>query len=221
MKRPPVDVRKKAARIQLLLLDVDGVLTDGRIIIDDRGIETKQFHVRDGQGIALLLRCGIGVGFVSARKSASVRRRAKELGVQELVVGASNIYTADEQVDQIAFYWIDLHGGQPRPLTVRLLSQSRDISFDLAGGNRIPKIGERKARSVAELRSAGVGVRHVLLVHDGTREGVCRSLNAAFRSPTRPTTNPHPSAPRGRSAPGRRNRKRSAACSRGRAQRCC
>lgn len=87
MKRPPVDVRKKAARIQLLLLDVDGVLTDGRIIIDDRGIETKQFHVRDGQGIALLLRCGIGVGFVSARKSASVRRRAKELGVHLVYEG--------------------------------------------------------------------------------------------------------------------------------------
>ena len=83
MKRHPADVRKKAARIQLLLLDVDGVLTDGRIIIDDRGIETKQFHVRDGQGIALLLRCGIGVGFVSAR----VRRRAKELGVHLVYEG--------------------------------------------------------------------------------------------------------------------------------------
>jgi 3-deoxy-D-manno-octulosonate 8-phosphate phosphatase (KDO 8-P phosphatase) len=64
------------------LLDVDGVLTDGRIIIDDRGVETKQFHVRDGQGIALLLRAGIDVGFLSARRSASVRHRAKELGVR-------------------------------------------------------------------------------------------------------------------------------------------
>ena len=51
---------------------------------------------------------------------------------------------------------------------MRLLSRSRDVYFDLAGGNRIPKIGERQARSVAELRSAGVGVSHVLLVHDGT-----------------------------------------------------
>jgi len=90
VKRLPADVRKKAARIHLLLLDVDGVLTDGRIIIDDRGIETKQFHVRDGQGIVLLLRCGIGVGFVSARKSASVRRRAKELGVHLVYEGVSD-----------------------------------------------------------------------------------------------------------------------------------
>lgn len=82
MTLPTAAVRKRAARIRLLLLDVDGVLTDGRIIIDDRGVESKQFHVRDGQGIALLLRAGIDVGLLSARKSASVRHRAKELGVQ-------------------------------------------------------------------------------------------------------------------------------------------
>lgn len=75
-------VRAKAKKIQLLLLDVDGVLTDGRIIIDDRGVETKQFHVRDGQGISLLLRAGIDVGFITARSSHSVRRRAQELGVR-------------------------------------------------------------------------------------------------------------------------------------------
>jgi 3-deoxy-D-manno-octulosonate 8-phosphate phosphatase (KDO 8-P phosphatase) len=66
----------------LLLLDVDGVLTDGRIIIDDRGVETKHFHVRDGQGIALLRRAGVEVGLVSSRSSRSVRHRAKELGVR-------------------------------------------------------------------------------------------------------------------------------------------
>lgn len=101
----------------------------------------------------------------------AVVHTAMDVEAQELILGTSNVYTADEQVDQIAFYWIELFGGKPRPLTVRLLSQTRDISFDLAGGNRIPKIGERKARSVAELRSSGLGVRHVLLVHDGTPEG--------------------------------------------------
>ncbi len=54
---------------------------------------------------------------------------------------------------------------------MRILSRSRDLYFDLAGGNRIPKISERRARSVAELRAAGVGVSHVLLVHDDTAEG--------------------------------------------------
>lgn len=87
MKPSFAKVRSRAKKIRLLLLDVDGVLTDGRIIIDDRGVETKQFHVRDGQGIALLLRAGIEVGFISARASAAVRRRAKELGVRLVCQG--------------------------------------------------------------------------------------------------------------------------------------
>jgi amino acid transporter/nucleotide-binding universal stress UspA family protein len=98
----------------------------------------------------------------------AVVHTAKDLQAQELVLGASNTYMADEQIEQIAFYWISLHGGDPAPLTVRILSRNRDLYFDLAGGNRIPKIGERKARSVAELREAGIGVSHVLLVHFGT-----------------------------------------------------
>jgi amino acid transporter/nucleotide-binding universal stress UspA family protein len=97
----------------------------------------------------------------------SIVQTAKEVQAQELVLGVSNIYNADDQIEQIAFYWISLFGGSTEPLTVRLLSQSRDLYFDLAGGNRIPKIGERQARSVAELREAGVGVSHVLVVHYG------------------------------------------------------
>lgn len=98
----------------------------------------------------------------------AVVHTAKDIDAQELVLGASNAYMADEQIEQIAFYWINMHGGNPTPLTVRILSRNRDIYFDLVGGNRIPKIGERKARSVAELREAGIGVHHVLLVHYGT-----------------------------------------------------
>src|SRR5205085_10547746 len=60
--------------------------------------------------------------------------------------------------------WINLNEGQAAPLSVRLLGKDRDVHFDLGGGNRIPKIGERRARSVAELRAAGVGVDRVLLV---------------------------------------------------------
>ena len=98
----------------------------------------------------------------------AVIQAARDLKAQEVVLGASNVYGADEQIEQIAFYWINLYGGNPEPLTIRILSRSRDLYFDLAGGNRIPKIGERKARSVAELRSAGIGVSHVLLVHENT-----------------------------------------------------
>ncbi len=98
----------------------------------------------------------------------AVLNTAKDLQAHELIMGGSNKYTADEQLEQIAFYWISLHDGNPAPLTVRILSKDRDMYLDLAGGNRIPKISERKARSVAELRAAGVGVDRVLLLHDGS-----------------------------------------------------
>jgi amino acid transporter len=95
---------------------------------------------------------------------------AAKLQAHELVIGASNKYTADEQLEHVAFYWISLHGGQPVPLTVRILGTDRDMAFDLGGGNRIPNLNERQARSVAELRAAGIGVHRVLMVHDGTSE---------------------------------------------------
>jgi amino acid transporter/nucleotide-binding universal stress UspA family protein len=99
----------------------------------------------------------------------AVLNTAKDLPAQEVLVGASNKYTAEEQLDQIAFYWINLHGGMPQGLTVHVVSQDRDVTFDLDGGNRIPKAAERQARSIADLRAAGIGVRRVLFVHDGTR----------------------------------------------------
>jgi nucleotide-binding universal stress UspA family protein len=98
----------------------------------------------------------------------AVLKTAKDLKAQELVMGASNIYTADEQLDQISLYWINLNDGQAAPLSVRLLGKDRDVHFDLGGGSRIPKIGERRARSVAELRAAGIGVDRVLLVPQET-----------------------------------------------------
>jgi amino acid transporter len=98
----------------------------------------------------------------------AVMNTAKSLGAQELVVGASNKFTAEEQLDQMAFYWISLNEGRQVPLTIRVLSRNWDVHYDIAGGNRIPRISERKARSVGELRAAGVGVRRVLMVHDNT-----------------------------------------------------
>jgi amino acid transporter len=99
-------------------------------------------------------------------------RTAKDLRVNELVIGASNIFTADEQLDQISLLWINLNDGNTAPLSVRILSRDRDLYFDLGGGNRIPRAGESKARSVAELRKAGIGADRVLLVLDDSRLGL-------------------------------------------------
>jgi hypothetical protein len=98
----------------------------------------------------------------------AVLQTAKDLRAEELVVGASNKFTAEEQLDQMAFYWINLHGGEPAPLTIRILSRTWDVHYDVGGGSRIPRVSERQARTVAELRAAGVGVRRVLMVHDNS-----------------------------------------------------
>jgi nucleotide-binding universal stress UspA family protein len=99
---------------------------------------------------------------------SAVLMTAKDIGAQEVMLGASNKYTAEEQLDQIALYWISLNQGHPQGLTVHIVSADRDVSFDLEGGNRIPKAAHRQARSASELREAGIGVRQVLMAHDGT-----------------------------------------------------
>jgi len=80
-------IRQKARKIALLLLDVDGILTDGRILYNEKGQEIKFFHVQDGQGIRWLQRSGIQVGFLSGRSSRSAETRAKELDVSFLFQG--------------------------------------------------------------------------------------------------------------------------------------
>ncbi len=79
---------KKLAKIKLLLLDVDGVLTDGRIIYDAEGNELKAFDVKDGHGLKLIQRAGIKVGIITGRSSTVVSRRAAELGIEILYQGA-------------------------------------------------------------------------------------------------------------------------------------
>lgn len=81
-------LRAKAKKIRMLLLDVDGVLTDGRIILDNQGNELKAFHVRDGHGIKLAQRAGIIIGIITGRKAEVVNVRARELGIDEVHQGA-------------------------------------------------------------------------------------------------------------------------------------
>lgn len=83
-------MREQLEKIRLLLLDVDGVMTDGRIIYDDRGGETKAFDVKDGHGIKLLQRAGIRVGIITGRQSAIVDHRAQELGIDLVYQGAKD-----------------------------------------------------------------------------------------------------------------------------------
>ena len=84
MEKKGTAIAERAGRIKLLILDVDGVLTDGSIILDNEGNELKRFHVRDGHGIKMLIRAGIEVAIITGRYSKVVERRAQELGIREV-----------------------------------------------------------------------------------------------------------------------------------------
>ena len=83
----PIPTKEQASRIQLLVLDVDGVMTDGRLYFEADGQEAKVFHVRDGYGIKQVLRLGIEVAVISGRKSKAVEVRMAELGIKHVRLG--------------------------------------------------------------------------------------------------------------------------------------
>ena len=110
---------QRAAGIKLLLLDVDGVLTDGSLIYLPDGTETKAFNSKDGLGIRLLQKAGVEVGIITARTSEVVQRRAENLGITLLFQGAgakrevyekiiADLGLTPEQVAYMGDDWLDL-----------------------------------------------------------------------------------------------------------------
>lgn len=83
-------LRERCTNIELLLLDVDGVLSEGSIIYSSDGTEIKRFHVRDGSGLVRWKRCGKQVAILSGRTSGATKVRAAELGIAEVMEGAAD-----------------------------------------------------------------------------------------------------------------------------------
>jgi 3-deoxy-D-manno-octulosonate 8-phosphate phosphatase (KDO 8-P phosphatase) len=98
MKKTRTSLRTRVKKIKLLLLDVDGVLTNGTIILDGHGNELKAFHVRDGHGIKMAQRSGIIVGIITGRTSEVVNIRARELGIDEVHQGAHEKITVYDSI---------------------------------------------------------------------------------------------------------------------------
>lgn len=106
----------KLKNIKLLLLDVDGVMTDGGIIYDASGLETKRFNVKDGHGIKMLQRYGVEVGIITGRTSIVVDNRARELGIGLVYQGSLKKIESYEDIkrktgltdNQIAFMGDDV-----------------------------------------------------------------------------------------------------------------
>ena len=95
------EITERAARIKLLVLDVDGVLTDGGLIWDSDGQESKVFHVHDGHGIRLAQRAGIEVALLTGRNSQVVAFRARDLGIELVIQGSKNKLADYEEMLQL------------------------------------------------------------------------------------------------------------------------
>ncbi len=89
---------QRCEAIELILSDVDGVLTDGRLVLDNEGVETKQFHLRDGMGIRLWRESGRPFGLITLRDSRIVELRAAELGIEIVIQSAGNKLAALDKI---------------------------------------------------------------------------------------------------------------------------
>lgn len=109
-------IERRASRIKLLLMDCDGVLTDGRLWLTEDGNEQKTFNTHDGLGLSLFHRAGLKSGIISGRSSNAVERRARELGIEFVRQGDADKVAAFEEImslagvneDQVAFVGDDL-----------------------------------------------------------------------------------------------------------------
>jgi 3-deoxy-D-manno-octulosonate 8-phosphate phosphatase (KDO 8-P phosphatase) len=84
------DAKARARAVRIMIFDVDGVMTDGRLYFSNSGEEMKSFHTLDGQGVKMLRESGVEVALLTARQSQIVARRASELGITRVVQGASD-----------------------------------------------------------------------------------------------------------------------------------
>jgi 3-deoxy-D-manno-octulosonate 8-phosphate phosphatase (KDO 8-P phosphatase) len=166
---------QRAARVRLLVLDVDGVLTDGRLYYGPGGEAMKVFDVRDGHGLKMLLARGIEVAILSARSSPIVEHRARELGVARVLQGRGDKAAAFRDLlaetgiaaDEAAFVGDDL---PDLPVLQRAgfaatVDDARDEVKAVAHWIA-PRPGGRAAvRAVAEFILRAQGVDYAAMVH--------------------------------------------------------
>jgi 3-deoxy-D-manno-octulosonate 8-phosphate phosphatase (KDO 8-P phosphatase) len=162
---------ERCRAIELLVLDVDGVLTDGRIIYSDAGAELKAFHVRDGSGIKVWLGQGKRTALLSGRKSTVVERRARELGIDRVIQGADQKLPALERL---------LHDEGVTP------AQTACVGDDLADVPLFQRCGLALAvaDACAEARAAAHYVTQTLGGHGAVREAIELILRHPGRWPT-------------------------------------
>ncbi len=168
----PADVLARAAKVRLACFDVDGTLTDGSLLFDSEGRESKTFHVHDGQGLVLLKRAGISVAFVTARISPIAELRARELGVEACTkVGdklacvraiADRIGISMESVSFMGDDFVDLAAMQAVGLSAAP-SDAHAWVRERVHWRTVARGGKGAAREFCDLLLAAQGKAHALL----------------------------------------------------------
>jgi len=161
LKRLNAEVRTRVERVTFLVLDVDGVLTDGRLFYHDDGTESKAFDVRDGHGIKMLRQAGIETAIISGRSCPLVDKRAADLGIKEVVQGVRDKAPSLEKLlsdkglkpEQMAFVGddvVDLPVMNRVGFAVAVADASEHL-FDMAHYVTLAPGGRGAVREVAEL----------------------------------------------------------------------
>jgi 3-deoxy-D-manno-octulosonate 8-phosphate phosphatase (KDO 8-P phosphatase) len=166
-----------ARPIRLLLLDVDGVLTDGTIVLHHDGTESKRFHIRDGAAIVWAQRAGLRIGLLSARTSEATVQRAAQLGIPIVVQGASDKLAAYEQIvrdtsladKEIAYMGDDL---QDLPVLER-------VGFSAAPADAAQEV--RDTVTWVSSRDGGQGAVRELIEHLLRAQGVWERFVTAYQ----------------------------------------
>ncbi len=161
LKRINAEVRARVQRVKLVALDVDGVMTDGRLIYHDNGMESKAFDVRDGHGTKMLKQAGIETVLVSGRNSPLVDKRAADLGITEVVQGVRDkVQILEEILSQMGlqFKEVAFVGDDVVDLTVMnrvgfavAVADASEYLFDVAHYVTLAPGGRGAVREVAEL----------------------------------------------------------------------
>ena len=134
-------LEKRAARVRLVLFDVDGVLTDGRVVLHGDGRESKQFHIRDGIVMVWAQRVGLKVGLLSARLSATTTERAAQLGITLVHQGVtSKIEAYDEILGEVGFDDEEVAYMGDDIVDIAVLSR---VGLAAAPADAVPEVRER------------------------------------------------------------------------------
>lgn len=170
------ELLKKIRNIRVLITDVDGVLTNGGIILDDNGMEYKQFQVKDGQIIALLQEAGIQIGVISGRNVAVVKHRCQQMGVDFHYHGVRDKYVLVRKIlsdlgitlEQCAYMGDDL-------IDLEILSK---VGFSAAPLDALPYVKD-KVNFISSLKGGEGAFREVadtILEAKGALQGIVEKL---------------------------------------------